>query len=72
MAQIGAEMIFSILMLSSDYPNLLVLLNKEDTVLETLKRETQTRCTDNFGTITLFTDTILKGNYGTNRERLKR
>ena len=49
-------MIFSILMLTSVHSDLLVSLSKEDIVLKILKQETQTRCADNFGTITRFVD----------------
>ena len=55
-AQIVAEMIFSNLIFLSVHSNLLVSLSKEDIVLETLKLERETRCADNFGTITDFND----------------
>ena len=56
MAQIVVEMIFSNLIFLSVHSNLLVSLSKEDIVLETMKLEKQTRCADNFGTITGFND----------------
>ena len=56
MAQIGVEMIFSNLIVLSVHSNLLVLLSKEDIILDTLKQEAYTCCADNFGTIAGFNE----------------